>query len=106
MAIDKGRIVTYEHHGQKVYVWENLKGEHRDVCLCYSCDVWKPEDEKKCEIAQANYDNCVKFGTVQPVLECPAFRLSESLKGLVEVVEDVQSFEPGPDGDGLPHDWC
>ena len=96
LMVEKGRIVTYEHHGQKVFVWEGLKGEHRDMCLCYSCGEFgidvngPPVVESKCPIANANYENCVKYNTVQPVMECPKFSLYASLEGKVEVVDSLK----------------
>ena len=35
-------IITYEHHGVTVFVEEKLKGTHRDHCLCFRCDSFKP----------------------------------------------------------------
>jgi hypothetical protein len=68
-------ILWYEHHGRKVAVLEAYKGKHRDMCLCFQgCVNFKPEFTTNCKIAQANFENCVKYGTVQPVVECPEYR--------------------------------
>lgn len=65
---------TYSHHGKEVNVKKNLKGKHREYCLCYVCNKFNPEDrEKNCPIANEVYDNCVKFNIVTPVWECPDF---------------------------------
>mgnify|MGYP003674118048 CR=1 FL=1 len=68
-------IERYKHHGQIVSVQSHLRGTHTDHCLCFQgCVHFKPLKDNNCEIAQANYKNCVKFGTVQPVYECPKFQ--------------------------------
>ena len=69
------KIVNYEHHGMEVKVQEHLKGKHRDHCLCWkNCKHFDPINRgNNCEIAQANYENCVKFNVVQPVWECPKY---------------------------------
>lgn len=66
-------IVQYEHHGAIVSVREDLKGKHREHCLCFSCKHFNPGTAANCEIAQATYENCVKFNTTTPVFECPKF---------------------------------
>lgn len=67
-------ITQYEHHGQQVHVLEQVKGRHRRHSLCYACNKFKPEYRSaNCEIANAIYDNCVDFGVVTPVYECPSF---------------------------------
>jgi hypothetical protein len=37
MATDDDSIVSYEHHGHNVAVRSDLKGKHREHCLCYRC---------------------------------------------------------------------
>ena len=69
-----GLIAYYSHHGRTVAVKEELKGRHREHCLCFSgCKFFKPGQPDHCEIAQATYENCVKFGTTTPMWECPKF---------------------------------
>lgn len=64
----------YEHHGEVVCVRRDLKGKHRDYCLCFSCSKFCPDDIKKnCKIANKNYLFCVKENLVLPVWECPQF---------------------------------
>lgn len=63
----------YEHHGKAVWVRADLKGKHREHCLCWSCDKMKPGQPDHCPIATALYATCVKFGVVTPVFECPDF---------------------------------
>jgi len=56
------------------WVRADLKGAHRSMCLCFmDCACFKPNTPDNCEIAQANYENCFKFNTVQPVFECPKY---------------------------------
>lgn len=68
-------IEKYEHHGQIVSVQKRLKGKHRKYCLCFqNCKYFFPEErEKNCEIANANFQNCIKFNVVLPVWECPKY---------------------------------
>lgn len=64
----------YEHHGRMVWVQSDLKGKHRDHCLCWNCDKLKPGQPDNCPIAQKLYAICVEHGTVNPVYECPEFQ--------------------------------
>jgi outer membrane lipoprotein SlyB len=74
-------IEKYKHHGQIVSVQSHLIGTHTDHCLCFQgCVHFRPLKGDNCEIAQANYENCVKFGTVQPVYECPKFEFELKAK--------------------------
>ena len=67
-------IIDYKHHGVKVCVMSHLKGRHREHCLCFAeCKHFKPNAPDNCEIAQMNYDNCVKFGVTLPVWECSKY---------------------------------
>ncbi len=68
------KFVAYEHHGTKVWVQEDLKGKHREICLCYSCKVFNPGvPEDNCPIANLVYAVCIAQGLVIPVFECPEF---------------------------------
>lgn len=64
----------YEHHGKEVSVVSAVKGMHREHCLCFACKNFIPEDrEVNCNIANAVFENCVKFHLVTPVYECPEY---------------------------------
>lgn len=64
----------YIHHDRLVTVISALKGKHRDICLCYSCDHFHPEDRgNNCPIANRVFATCVDFGIVTPVTECPRY---------------------------------
>ncbi len=64
----------YEHHGTVVSVRSDLKGKHREHCLCYqNCIHFKPGTQDNCDIAKELYNNCVLFDVVTPVFECPKF---------------------------------
>jgi len=67
-------IVFYVHHDIRVGVREDLKGKHREYCLCYQCHNFTPEDRgNNCAIANALYAlNCLA-GITTPVWECPNF---------------------------------
>jgi hypothetical protein len=66
-------IVKYTHHGREVFVRADLKGNHREHCLCFSCFNFKPGDSDNCPVAQQVYKTCVDFNLVTPVWECPQF---------------------------------
>jgi hypothetical protein len=64
----------YKHHGQEVWVRSDLKGKHREHCLCMFCkklDVLNRH--KNCPIANAVFKNCKQFNLVTPMWECPKF---------------------------------
>jgi len=63
----------YKHHGAEVWVRSDLKGKHRDYCLCWSCNQFHPGQKINCPAAQVLYQNCVTFDVVTPVWECPNF---------------------------------
>jgi len=67
-------VERYEHHGTEVSVISEVKGKHRDHCLCWRCGKFKPEDrENNCMIANALYALCKAFSLVTPVYECKYF---------------------------------
>jgi len=69
-------IERYEHHGREVAVDSSLKGRHREHCLCYVCDRFKPGAADHCPIAARIYQTCVDLGVVTPVWECPEFAIA------------------------------
>lgn len=78
----------YEHHGREVAVDADLRGDHRMFCLCYNCRKFHPEDrELNCPIANAVYLNCLKFGIVSPVWECPP-EMFEPIEGEIAYADD------------------
>jgi len=71
-------VERYVHHGTEVVVFSELKGQHRDHCLCFNgCRRFKPGQPDNCPIAQATFENCVKFDLVTPVYECPVYEPQE-----------------------------
>jgi hypothetical protein len=67
-------ITTYEHHGIQVKVRTDLKGRHREFCLCYHCAKLNTEDRpNNCPIANELLAFDIKNGVVCPVFECPVF---------------------------------
>jgi len=70
-------IEKYAHHGTEVSVQSDLKGKHREHCLCFQgCVNFKPGSPDNCKIAAAVFKNCVEFNIVTPVWECPEFAKS------------------------------
>lgn len=68
-------IIRYNHHGTEVLVQDNLKGKHKEFCLCYTaCEHFRPGSSDNCEIAQAVFENCIKYGITTPVWECPKYK--------------------------------
>ena len=41
------KIVRYEHHENEVAVRKNLKGKHRQYCLCFTCGNFNMKDPEK-----------------------------------------------------------
>lgn len=74
------KITEYIHHGQKVKVQSELKGRHREHCLCFlGCKYFHPDDrEENCVIANNVFENCKKYGIVTPVWECPYYETEKS----------------------------
>lgn len=69
---DKEALVErYLHHGCDVAVVSEVKGKHREHCLCFlNCRWFKPGQVDNCQIAQMLYENAVKNSMVTPVYEC------------------------------------
>jgi len=68
----------YEHHGKKVWVRKDLKGQHRTHCLCFQCAKFNLNDrEANCPIANALYRFDILAGVVTPVWECRHFVSAE-----------------------------
>ena len=67
-------IIKSEHHGWVVSIQEDLKGRHREHCLCHlDCKNFKPGTPENCPLAQELFEYCVKYGMTTPVWECPKF---------------------------------
>jgi len=66
-------IVRYKHHGEFVAVFKELKGKHREHCLCFQCKLFKPDTPENCDLAEQNYRACKINGMTMPVYECPKF---------------------------------
>ena len=58
---------TYTHHDTTVTVRSDLKGKHREHCLCFSCQHFKPNETDNCPIAKTVFDTCVLYNIVSPV---------------------------------------
>jgi len=84
-------IEQYEHHGHTVSVQTDLRGRHRDHCLCCRCDHFHPGQIDNCRIAAALYEICCgkidDMMVVTPVWECEAFRPIQ-VQGEKDVSED------------------
>lgn len=71
-------IESYHHHREVNFVDSELKGKHRQHCLCYQCDSFKPQSrDENCPIANKLYQICVDENVVTPVYECPRFILRQ-----------------------------
>ena len=71
-------IEQYEHHGAIVSVRSTLKGQHKSYCLCYACDLFKPNTPENCSIAERVFNVCVEEDLVLPVWECPRFEAADA----------------------------
>jgi hypothetical protein len=68
------KYIRYEHHNRQVMVRADLKGKHKDYCLCFKCNKFKPEDKNKnCKIASLLCSVDSIFNIITPVWECPEF---------------------------------
>lgn len=89
-----GKITQYEHHEWNVFVDEELKGKHREHCLCFKCKRFKPGAGTNCTVAWTVFQTCMKYGLTTPVYECPWYVPGEpDLKGLEPKVTASQEFE-------------
>jgi len=75
-----GNVINYKHHGNMVAVDEDLKGLHREHCLCHRCKrlkiprgrwAWLIRWFINCPRANILYTFCVLFKMTTPVFECP-----------------------------------
>lgn len=64
----------YEHHGNMVWARSDLKGTHREHCLCYQCGKFSLVRERNCVKANALFAFSVLTGMTTPVFECPDFK--------------------------------
>lgn len=68
------QIEKYEHHGQLVTVRSDLKGKHREYCLCFrDCKYFHPSTIENCPIASALFTICCQHNVVTPVWECKLY---------------------------------
>ena len=70
------KFEQYDHFGNGVKEWvrSDLKDKHRNHCLCWRCEHFKPNDrEENCPVANVLFSICVAFNIVTPVWECPEF---------------------------------
>jgi len=67
------KIIKYEHFGNEVSVMEDMKGKHKDFCLCYKCSKLKPDEADNCKLAQLVYDLCRLSGSTLVMWECKEF---------------------------------
>ena len=72
-----GNIIWYKHHGVAVAVDEDLKGKHRDHCLCYRCANFYPGEPVNCDLAEQNFLACSINSMAMPVFECSEFDAKE-----------------------------
>ena len=69
----------YNHHGELVWVRQDLKGHHREYCLCHECTKLNTDDpQKNCPVAQMLFELDKKADITTPVWECPNFKRKTS----------------------------
>ena len=76
-SVMKKDFERYEHHGVKVWVDSNLKGQHREHNLCFNCDKFKPEADDHCQKAYDLFHFCKINYMSTPVFECADFKEDE-----------------------------
>jgi hypothetical protein len=73
------KIIKFDHHGAIVSCREDLKGKHREYCLCFQCDKLFVDDlDKNCKIAQALFRLDILAEITTPVFYCKEFVQKES----------------------------
>ena len=73
------KYTYYKHHDTWVWVDDSLLGIHKMHCLCYKCDLFKPNNRAdNCKIANAVYALNQLASITTPVWECPDFIEKES----------------------------
>lgn len=75
------KIVNRTHHGRKVKAIEQVAGQHRDHCLCWSCGHFNPDGKSEnCPYANLLFGLCCVPGgpLVTPVYECEDWTLKIS----------------------------
>lgn len=76
---NEDHIVSYQHHGARVWVRERLRGTHRAHCLCFAhCVHFKPGQPDNCALAQELYEFDVRNEMTTPVWECPKYQASDN----------------------------
>ena len=76
IVIRPNDIIEYEHHGSMMSVRNNLRGLHREYCLCWICEHFNPSDRtENCPIANKLFKICVDCNVVTPVWECARFKI-------------------------------
>lgn len=70
------KYTRYHHHNPRltVVVRKDLKGRHREFCLCWSCKYFHPDEEDNCFAAKKLFAICCAYDMVTPVFECPVFK--------------------------------
>ena len=67
-------FVKFDHHGAEVSADAELKGKHREHCLCFDCKAFTPEDrENNCKIANVLFNLCKLAEVTTPVMYCKEF---------------------------------
>lgn len=70
----KKDVTKYIHHDKEVSVFTQMKGLHREYCLCYQCKNFIPENrQQNCPIANNLFKFDQENGVTTPVWECEEF---------------------------------
>lgn len=65
---------NYERNGKKAWVRSDLKGRHKEFCMCWDCKKFTPDTEDKgCPIIKQVLDTAAHHNIVLPVWECGVF---------------------------------
>ena len=67
------KFVKYNHHNSDRYVREDLIGKHKEYCLCYSCEKFKPNTAENCDIAGSLHAFDVRNNVRALIWDCPEF---------------------------------
>lgn len=71
----------FMHHGKLVIGRTDLKGRHREHCLCFDCDKFSFDKEKNCRIANLLFAVDQQCEITTPVFYCAKFNFERGSDG-------------------------
>ena len=60
-----------KHHGKEVWVNPTTESIRKEECLCFNCNLLKPDQQDNCFIAKLLYEACAQNDIALMVTRCP-----------------------------------